>query len=432
LFTVKKHIQKPDLPYVVMLRADSTTVELSAMTRAGLPATYASTTPTVCTVSGKTLTVKSMGFGIASSCVLKVTAPGNDENYPLTPDADTGAGTSTPTPMGAAATAVIGVAETPPFVIAGQGLAQTVVLASVDANGKAMSYESKSPAVCAVSGGNLRLTSKGLCTVTASIAGGGTEELKMFMDPRYFATGFDTTSSNPSRTSQQGDIVTNAGFSAAWGCPAVTPSFCNTTVTPLFAGFSFDIKPALLGSWDGSVAWQYFNFEIGAPMSSSGGSLVVQPVDVKTEESLYVPMAVNKALVDDGVFVRIQTNHKLKKADGSDCYVSVSQKVFPKASGVVDFPLALADFAVTDKCESSDLPQTEDWRFNWGVTAESKAAALNELRTYGIRRLMFAPGNGLNVTRPTPLADGSLPTDKKSPDYTLSTTIMVFAPITVQ
>ena len=64
-------------------------------------------------------------------------------------------------------------------------------------------------------------------------------------------------------------------------------------------------------------------------MKLKGGSFELQPFDLKTEESLYVSLAVNQTLADgkDGVFVRIQTNHLLKKKDGSDCYVTASAHV---------------------------------------------------------------------------------------------------------
>ena len=413
LFTVLKHAQVPDVPYTVMLRSGTTTVDLAANTRAGIAATYTSTTPSVCTVSGKTLNVLTGGV-----CMLGVTAAGNDQYNALT----TGS-------------ALIPVIPTVPFVVAGQGLAQSIVLASVDTDGKAMSYQSTTPAVCSVTGGTLRLTTKGLCTVTATIAGGATEQLQMYMDPRYFASGFNFTSTNPSRTMEQGDIVTSAGFPDASWCGAVTPSYCSTSISPISATFSYDIKPANSSSWKGSgdFSWSYFNFEIGAPMKLKGGSFELQPFDLKTEESLYVSLAVNQTLADgkDGVFVRIQTNHLLKKKDGSDCYVTASAHVIPTSAAVVGYVIPLKDFAVTDKCESADLPQTEGWMFDWGVSAESKAAALNELRTYGIRRLMFAP-KSWNTTRPNPNADGSVPTDPKDPAYTLTSGITVFSPITVQ
>ncbi|MCE4557815.1 hypothetical protein [Pelomonas cellulosilytica] len=411
LFNVLKHEQQPDVPYAVMLRLGTATVELSATTRAGVAATYTSVTPQTCTVSGRTLTVLAAG-----ACGLGVTAAANNDYSALT-----------------AGSALIAVSATPPFVVAAQGQPQSVVLAAVDKDGKAMSYQSKTPAVCAVAGGSLRLTAKGLCSVTASAAGGGDEELQMYVDPRFFASGFSTASTNPSRTVEQGDIATSAGFPDASWCGAVTPSYCNPSVSPISATFSYDIKPASNSNWKGDFSWSYFSFEIGAPMARNGSSFDLLPFDLKTEESLYVGLAVNQTLADgkEGIFVRIQTNHLLKKKDGNDCYVTASVHLVPTTAALVGYVIPLKDFAITDKCESDDLPQTEGWMFDWGVSAESKAAALDQLRAYGIRRLQFAPVT-LNSKRPTANADGSVPTDPKDPAYTLTTGITVMSPITVQ
>jgi hypothetical protein len=128
--------------------------------------------------------------------------------------------------------------------------------------------------------------------------------------------------------------------------------------------------------------------------------------------------------------VRIRTNHYQKKADGSDCYVTVAAHLHPTSAGPTGYVLPFKDFAVTNKCDIAALPQTEGWMFDWGVSAESKAAALAEIRANGIRALEFAPGS-LNLGKPTPRADGSLPGPNDA-DYQLSTDITVYGPITVQ
>ncbi|MDR7296275.1 hypothetical protein J2X16_001614 [Pelomonas aquatica] len=408
LFTVLKHPQMPTVPLAVMVRASSANVELSATTSAGIAATYTSTTPTVCTVSGKTLTASGAGL-----CMLAVTAPANDHYAALE-----------------GGVAAIAVGPIPPMVVQRQNKTQTIALAAVDASGSALTYSSTAPAVCSVSGTSLQLTADGLCTLSMSGANGASETLTVNVGPRFFASGFNATTS---RTAELGGIDSNGGFPDASWCGAVTPSYCNLSVTPFSATFSFDIKPSNNPNWKGDFGWSYYTFEIGAPMKQNGSTFEALPFDVKTEESLFVTLNMNQTLFDGkgGVFVRVKTNHLLKKSDGSDCYVTVSTHVLPTSAAPAGYVLPFKDFAVTDKCESADLPQTEGWMFDWGVSAESKAAALKEIRTYGIRALQFAP-NGLNTTRPTPNADGSVPTDPKDAAYTLSTGITVFGPITVQ
>ena len=55
LFVVLKRAQRPVVPVSILLRTASASVTLSDKTDGGLPATYMSTTPESCTVSGTTL-----------------------------------------------------------------------------------------------------------------------------------------------------------------------------------------------------------------------------------------------------------------------------------------------------------------------------------------------------------------------------------------
>jgi hypothetical protein len=414
LFNVLKHAQAPVVPVGIVLRASSEDFPLSATTDGGIAASYTSTSPEVCKVSGTTLTV--LGEG---ACLLGVTAAADDNYEEMS------------------GTAIIPVGPLPPFVVQSQGKTQTVALGKTDADGSALSYSSTTPAVCAVVGSELRLNAKGSCNVTMSKAGGSSESLMVSVDPRFFATGFNQALN---RTAEFGEINFSAGVPLASWCGGATPSWCNLTLTPFSSTFGFDIKPASNSEWTGSTDgwWAYYNYDIGAPrqqLKDAAGNISGYdwlPFDVKTEESLFVTLSTNATLFAGGgdLFVRIRTNHYQKKADGSDCYVTASVHLHPTSAGPTGYMLPLKDFAVTNKCDIAELPQTEGWMFDWGVSDESKAAALAEIRANGIRALEFSPGS-INLSRPTPKADGSLP-DPKDPDYTLSTDITVWGPITVQ
>lgn len=417
LFNVLKHAQLPVVPVGVVLRASSENFALSATTDAGIAATYTSTSPSVCTVSGTTLTV--LGAG---ACQLGVTAPA-DDNY----EAMTG-------------TAIIPVGPMPPFVVQSQGKTQTVALGQVDADGSALSYASTAPAVCAVVGHELQLTAKGNCTVTMTKAGGSPENLMVTVDPRFFATGFNTALS---RTAEFGEINFSAGTPLASWCGGATPSWCNLTVTSFSSTFGFDIKPVGMNDWNGSTDgwWAYYNYDIGAPrnqLKDAAGNISGYewlPFDVKTEESLFIMLSMNQTQFAGGgdVFLRIRTNHYNKKADGSDCYVTVTTHLHPTSAAPTGYLLPFKDFLVTNNCEIADLTQTQPWEMDadWYDPAASKAAALAEIRANGIRALEFSPGS-INLSRPTPRADGSIPDPKDDADYTLSTDITVYGPITVQ
>lgn len=414
LFNVLKHAQQPVVPVGVVLRASTANVTLSDRTNAGLPATYTSVTPLVCTVSGTTLTVLRQG-----SCQIGVSAPA-DATYEAM----------------AETLALIQVGSVPPAVVQADGKTQTVALASVDAAGNALTYASTTPTVCTVAGSELRLNAKGSCAVTLSSAGGTSENLQVHIDPRLFADGF-----NPAlnRTMQFGELNYSAGFSLAWCGGGPNPPNCNRAVTTDWASFSLDVNKGQNPTWDGNSDswWSFLLAEVGAPRKKVDATYEWLPFDVKTEESLFVMVGINATALDlgesdneRGLYVRIKTNHFQKKANGDDCYVTVSAHLRPTAAGPTGYLVPFKDFVVTDKCEIADLPQTEGWMFDWGLSAESKAAALAEIRTHGIRAVQFSPSK-MNHTRPTPNADGSLPS-KTDAAYTLSTAITVYGPITVQ
>lgn len=407
LFNVLKLTQEPVVPVGVVLRASNESVTLSPTTTGGLAATYTSTTPSICTVSGNTLSVLAPGL-----CQLGVTAPAD------------------PTYGELSATAFVAVAPLPPTVVQTQGRTRTVALGMTDATGQALSYTSSTPAVCEVAGNELRLLAKGNCAVTLSSASGASESLQVYVDPRFFVTSYNPTQS---RTADGGQIGFGAGVPIASWCGGATPSYCNLTVTAFSASFGFDIKPASNPGWTGSTTgwWSYYGGDIGAPLNP----VTNEPAtfEVKTEESMFLTLSVNPELLaaQGDVFVRIRTNHFQKKAsDGSDCYVTVSAHLHPTSSDPTSYVIPLNEFAVTNKCEIADLPQTEGWMFDWGVSAESKAAALAEIRAHGIRALEFSAG-AVNLSKPTPNADGSVP-GPNNPAYTLSTNITVYGPITVQ
>lgn len=412
LFNVLKAEQTPLVPIGVVMRAGSGTVALSTTTDVGLPAAYASATPAVCTVSGTSLSVLGQGL-----CQLTVTAPADATYGELE------------------ATAFVVIADVPPPVVQLQGATRTIALGAVDAQGQALSYTSSTPAVCEVAGSELRLLAKGTCRVALSGAS-GSENLVVNVDPRFFSSGFDAALR---RTAEFGEINLGAGVPTSSWCGGATPSYCNLGVTVFSASAGFDIKPASSPDWNGSTTgwWAYYDFNIGAPRTrvqnaDGSTSFELQPFNVPTEETLFVTLGMNPTLFAGGgdLFVRIRTNHYNKKNDGSDCYVTVSAHLHPASADPTSYLLRFDEFAVTNKCDIADMPQTEGWMFDWGVSAESKAAALAEIRAHGIRALEFAPGS-INLTRPTPNADGSVPATN-DPAYTLSTNITVYGPITVQ
>ncbi len=133
---------------------------LSASATSGLPVSFASTTPAVCTVSGSTLTLVAPG-----SCTLSASQAGNTSYTAATP--------VTNTFTVASAAGVVLPSQTITFVSPG---AQTMGvtppnLSASASSGLLVTLTSSTAAVCTVSGNTLTLVAPGNCTVTAQQAG---------------------------------------------------------------------------------------------------------------------------------------------------------------------------------------------------------------------------------------------------------------------
>ena len=129
-----------------------TQVALAATASSGLPVTFASTTPAVCTVSGDTATLLFSGY-----CNIKVTQAGNTKYF------------------GAITGQVFVVHhgnQTITFpAIAPQAAPGSVTLAATASTGLPVTFASTTLTVCTVSGNTATLLIPGSCTIKASVAG---------------------------------------------------------------------------------------------------------------------------------------------------------------------------------------------------------------------------------------------------------------------
>jgi hypothetical protein len=127
---------------------------LSATASSGLAVSFASTTPAVCTISGATATLVSMG-----TCTIQATQGGNanyaaaapvNQSFQVTQESQT-------IIFGALSNQALGTA---PFT-----------LSATASSGLAVSFASTTPAVCTVSGTTATLVNVGTCTIQATQAG---------------------------------------------------------------------------------------------------------------------------------------------------------------------------------------------------------------------------------------------------------------------
>jgi sugar lactone lactonase YvrE len=130
-----------------------TTLTLTATASSGLPVTYASSTPAICTVSGSTATLLAYG-----SCILTASQPGNAVYATATAVQQS--------------VAVHHVSQTIAFAaIPSQTVGGTLTLPASASSGLAVSYLSTTPTVCTVSGSTASLLTAGRCTLEAEQAG---------------------------------------------------------------------------------------------------------------------------------------------------------------------------------------------------------------------------------------------------------------------
>ena len=132
----------------------SGSVTLSATAGSGLTVSFASTTTPICTVSGSTVTLVSVG-----SCSITATQTGNGSYAAATPV------TQSFTVLG---TAQILTFTQPTAVAFGSG---SVTLSATANSGLTVSFASTTTPVCTVSGTTVTLVSAGTCSITASQSG---------------------------------------------------------------------------------------------------------------------------------------------------------------------------------------------------------------------------------------------------------------------
>jgi outer membrane protein OmpA-like peptidoglycan-associated protein len=141
---------------------DQGPVALGASASSGLTVSYTSTTPSVCTVNGTSVTLLTSG-----PCTLVASQPGDGSYAVASPVSRSFQVTAGPASSGAQTISF----PQPPDTRIDQG----PVSPSATANsGLAVSYTSTTPSVCAVSATSVTLLATGTCTITADQSGNST------------------------------------------------------------------------------------------------------------------------------------------------------------------------------------------------------------------------------------------------------------------
>jgi len=214
----------------------STPPALNATASSGLTVSYASTTQSVCTVTGGKIT-----FVTAGTCTVTASQPGNTSYAAATPVTQSFAVTAT--------TQTITFAALPNTTLASSPLTLTATASS----GLTVSYTSTTSSVCSVSGSTLTLIAAGTCSITASQAGNTSFAAATSVTQSFTVTSLDFTM----QVFGASTLSVSSGSSATYTL-AVAPSggsypgTVSFAVTGLPTGAAATVSPTTLSSTSGA------------------------------------------------------------------------------------------------------------------------------------------------------------------------------------
>jgi len=203
----------------------NTPLTLSGSASSGLAVSYASTTASVCTVSGTTATLLTSG-----TCTIQATQAGNSMFAAATPVSQT--------------FTVNGLAQTITFgAIAAQTVATPLTLSATASSSLAVSFASTTASVCTISGTTATMLTSGTCTIQATQAGNSTYAAATPISQTFTVNGeAQTITFGAIATQTVGTPLTlsaTASSSLAVSFSSTTASVCTvsgTTATMLTSG----------------------------------------------------------------------------------------------------------------------------------------------------------------------------------------------------
>ena len=211
---------------------------LAASASSGLPVSFSSLTPPVCTVSGTTLTIVAVG-----TCAVRAGQPGNGA-YAAAPSVD-----QSFTVAQAGQTIAFG-------VIAGQPLGGAALsLAATASSGLPVAFASLTPGVCTIVGSQASIVAAGVCTIRASQSGNANYLAAASVDQSFAVTAGGQTITFPAPSSQtfgSGALIVSA--TASSGLPvtisSLSPGVCvvNFNAVALVAAGTCTLRAAQPGN----------------------------------------------------------------------------------------------------------------------------------------------------------------------------------------
>jgi hypothetical protein len=203
----------------------ATSVGLTATASSGLTVTYASTTPTICSVAGATASSL-----LSGNCIIQATQAGNSAYGPA--------------PAVSSAFWVNHAAQTITFpAVPTQVAATSVGLTATASSGLTVTYTSTTPTVCSVAGATASSLLSGTCTIQATQPGNGAYTAAPAVSRAFWVNHATQTITFPAIATQI--AVTSVGLTAtassglAVTYTSTTPTVCSvsgTTASTLISG----------------------------------------------------------------------------------------------------------------------------------------------------------------------------------------------------
>jgi len=256
----------PTVPQTIVLRAGqrinfpgypeqpagTQTVALAAVSSAGLPVTYATTTPSICTVSGTTVTVLGPG-----TCSVTASAAGGIKNgatFDAAPDV----------------TRDIVIRDRQTITMADLSDVQ-IDAPDIDPGATASStlpvtYVSQTPLVCTIVAGKVKPVGMGTCRVTATQPGGRINDMSYDaaapVSKSFVVTGMPQTITFPALSDQRIELpapplAATASSGLAVTYTSLTPTVCTVTngVLRLVTGGTCSIQASQRGGNNGGILY---------------------------------------------------------------------------------------------------------------------------------------------------------------------------------
>ncbi len=345
------------------------TTKLVATASSGGPVTFSTNTPAVCSANGDTLSLLTagecsvtatqagyQGYGLATQSQLFV--------IPKQPQVFTKFPNPGWQPLGGA----------------------PVQLSATINTGLALTFTSKTPAVCSVSGTTMTALGNGLCTVTATQA--GTDIYAAMAMDRSIPIGTEKPAALNFLTGYKDGSTTNEGLIGHQGnqywcedCNAQASSDGST----LTFNVSWGARPQP-GAWDyNAAAFALFGPGLGeADLYSPSGwyrggvkassfstpGTVPKGVQIDIQSALHFKLAQNPEWFGstnnkfDVELLLAHFNPDKKDADGNVCSVTLKATVQPGAATATDYSIALREqFALNETCGLSGLDILDELQY---------------------------------------------------------------------